>query len=60
MGLFNQVIGGVPLGGQDHHHAVALAVGLGDDPGHIADFVGVGHRAAAEFLYDQCHVWYSP
>ena len=49
----NQIIGGVPLGGQHSYHAVALAIGLGDDPGHITDTVCVGNRTAAKFLNDQ-------
>ena len=53
LGFGDQVVGGVPLGGQHRHHAVALAVGLRNDAGHIADTVGVGNGAAAEFLYDK-------
>ena len=56
LGLGDQVVGGVPLGGEHHHHAVALLIGLGDDPGHVAHAVRVGDRAAAEFLYNQCHI----
>ena len=51
-GLLNEIVGGIPLGRQDDNHAVTPAVGLGDDPGDIADTIGVGHRAAAEFLYN--------
>ena len=58
--LGNQVIGGVPLGGQDHHHVVSFAICLRDDPGHIPDAGRVGDGAAAEFLYDQCHISVSP
>ena len=53
--LFNQVVGGVPLGGQDHDDIVALYIGLRDDSGDILDTLGVPHGAAAEFLYDQTH-----
>ncbi len=54
--LGDQIIGGIPLGGEDHHHAVPFAVGLRDDPGHVAHAVRVGDGAAAEFLYDECHI----
>ena len=41
--LFDQVVGGVALGGQHRHHLVALAVGLRDDPGHVPQPLRVGH-----------------
>ena len=50
--LFNQVVGGVPLGGQDHNHVIALDVGLRDDSCDILDALGILHGAAAEFLYN--------
>ena len=54
-GLGDQVVGGIPLGGKHGHHAVAPAVGLGDDAGHVADAVCISHGAAAEFLYNESH-----
>ena len=54
--LFDQVVGGIPLGGQDHDHVVSLDVGLRDDPGDILDALRVPHGAAAEFLYNQTHM----
>ena len=54
--LGDQIIGGIPLGGEHHHHTVPLAIGLCDDPGHVAHAVRVGDRAAAEFLYNECHI----
>ena len=55
--LGDEIVGGVPLGGEHRHHLMAPAVGLGDDAGHVADAVGVRNRAPAEFLYNQSH-WY--
>ena len=51
--FFDQVVGGVPLGGQDHHNIVASLIGIGDDTGHISELISVSHRAAAKFLYNE-------
>ena len=53
--LGDEIIGGVPLGGEDHDHVIPRQIGLGDDAGHVADALGILHAAAAEFLYDQTH-----
>ena len=42
-GLFDQVVGGVALGGNHHDDLVARAVILCDDAGHVEDPLGVGH-----------------
>ena len=60
LGLFNEVVGGVALGGEDRHHLVALSVGVRDDLRHVADAVGVGHGGPAEFLYNQSHLTLPP
>ena len=50
--LFNQVVGGVALGGQNHHDLVAGSISIGDDAGHVPDALGIPDGAAAEFLYN--------
>ena len=54
-GLGDEVVGGVPLGGEHHHHVMAAAVSLCDNAGHVADAVGVRNGASAEFLYNESH-----
>ena len=51
--LGDQVIGGIPLGGEHRQHVMAPAVGLGNDAGHVADAVGIRDGGAAEFLYNE-------
>ena len=53
IGLFNQIVGGIPLRGHHHHDVVALLISVGDDPGDVKHPLGIRHRAASEFLYDQ-------
>ena len=53
--LGDQVVGGVALGGHDHHHVVALLVGVGDDLRHVPQTLRVPDGRAAEFLHDQRH-----
>ena len=54
-GLFNEVVRGVPLGGQHRHHPVPFLISIGDNAGHVADLVRVRDGGPAEFLYNQCH-----
>ena len=46
----------IPLSGEDHQHLVPRPVSIGNDPGHVADALGIPDGAAAEFLYDEFHV----
>ena len=55
-GLFNQIVSGIPLGGNHHYYIVAPVIGFGDNPGHIKHPLGVGHGRAAEFLYNGFHL----
>ncbi len=57
---FNEVVSGVPLGGQDHQHLVTGSISISDNPRYILDALGIPDGAAAEFLYNQLHVGYSP
>ena len=59
-GLFDEVVGGVALGGEHHDHVVAGVIGAGDDVGDVLDLGRIGHRAASEFLNDQCHISIPP
>ena len=53
--LGDEIVGGIPLGGEDHDDVVPREVGLGDALGHVLDTLGVLHGAAAKFLYDEAH-----
>ena len=55
MGLGNEVVGGVSLGGHNDHHVAALLIGIRNDPGNIENALRIGDGRAAEFLYDQFH-----
>ena len=52
----DEVVGGVALGGYHHHHVVAGGVRVRHDARHIKNAVAVRDGAAAEFLYDECHI----
>ena len=56
LGLVNEIVGGVALSGQDHQELVPRPVGIGNDPRHVPDPLGVADGAAAKFLYNQTHV----
>ena len=53
IGLVDQIVGGIALSGHYDHHVVTLAVFLGNDASHVHHALGIGDRAAAEFLYNQ-------
>ena len=55
LGLGDELIRGVSLGGEDHDQVISLQILLRDDTGDIPDALRVPHGAAAEFLYDQTH-----
>jgi hypothetical protein len=48
-----QIVRGVALRGEHHHHVVPLAECVGDDARHAVDLRGIGHRTAAEFLHNE-------
>ena len=50
--LLNQLVGGIPLGGQHRHHLVAGLVCIRDDFSHMAQPGGISHRGSSEFLYN--------
>ena len=51
-GFLNEIVRGVSLGGEHHHHIVSLFVCVGDDAGHIAHTLRICHRGTSKFLYD--------
>ena len=60
LGLGDEMVRGLALCGYNHNHLIALAVGIGDDPRHMGDPLGICHRASSEFLYNKCHVIFPP
>ena len=52
MRLRDQVVGGVPLGGEDDDHVVSGFLRFRDDAGHPPELGGIRNGGAAEFLYD--------
>lgn len=60
LGLCDEVVGGFALCRYNHDHLVALAVCIGNDACHMGDLLGICHRAATEFLYNQCHTIFPP
>ena len=55
-GLFDQIIGSVTLGRQNHQKLVPCPIGIGNDPRHVHDPLCVTDGAAAKFLYNQTHL----
>jgi hypothetical protein len=53
--LFDQVVCCIALCGYNDHYIVSLAVGLRDDLRNVANLIGIRNRAAAKFLYNECH-----
>ena len=53
--LFNQVVGGVPLGGDDGDDVVAGLVGVQDDVGDIEDPFFVFNGCPAKLLHNESH-----
>ena len=53
--LGDQIICRIALRGHHHHRIIARGACICHNARHIHNAVSVGNRAAAEFLYDQCH-----
>ena len=53
--FFQQVVSGIALSREHHHHLVPLLISICNDLCHVQDPLGVCHRAAAELLNNQCH-----
>ena len=54
--FLDEIIGGVPLGGEDRQHPVPGLISIGDDARHVPDTLRVPDGRAAEFLNNEFHV----
>src|SRR6185312_10034524 len=55
LGEVDQLVGGVPHGGDDDHDLVSGALGRDDALGDALDALRIGHRGATVLLYDKAH-----
>ena len=56
--LFDKVICRIALSGNNHNNIVAFGISIRHYTGDIHNSFGVRDRTSAEFLNNQCHIFY--